>query len=232
MPRQISIAIPSYQRDELLFESFAQVYEDKRISEIIITDDSSDLHLFNRVKEKCDKLPKVKLIRNLFNLDCYKNKHRALSFINSEFGILLDSDNVIGKDYIDKVFQHEWRPDVILTPEWARPHFDFRAYAGSMITKDNVSNFIDKPHFETMLNACNLFVNRDMYLKVFDDKVDPVTSDSIYQCYNWLKGGNAIYITPGLQYFHRVHEGHYQQNLHRTAPGFHESVLQKLRELQ
>ena len=230
--RTISLAIPSYQRDEMLFESFAQVYDDPRLTEIIVVDDASDLELFNRVKEKCEKLPKVNLLRNLFNKDCYQNKKTALSYITNDFGILLDSDNIITKEYIDKIFEYEWRPDIILTPEWARPHFNFMAYSGLLISKENVAEYIDKQHFETCLNACNYFVHRDTYLEVFDEKTDPVTSDSIYQCYNWLAAGNKIQITKGLQYFHRVHKGHYQTNCDRTPKGFHESVLQKLRELK
>jgi glycosyltransferase involved in cell wall biosynthesis len=229
--RTLSLAIPTWNRTDILFESFVQVYDDPRVSEIIIVDDCSDMGCFNEMRDKFAALTKIKLIRNITNVDCYQNKYRALSFINNEFGILLDSDNVIGVDYLDKIFEYEWRPDIILTPDFAQPNFNFKAYSGLLITKENVAEYIDKPMFETMLNAANYFVNRDNYVKVWDDKVDPVTSDSIFQCYNWLAAGNKIHVVPNLHYFHRVHRGHYQTNVNRTAPGFHESILNKLRQL-
>jgi len=231
--RQISIAIPTYMREDMLFECFAQVYDDPRINDITIVDDASDLDLFNRIKEKCDKMPKVRLLRNPTNRDCYRNKMTALSFIGCEYGILLDSDNVIDKNYLDRIFEYEWVPEIILTPDFAQPSFNFTAYSGLLVTKENVAEYIDKPLFETMLNAANYFVNRTQYLRSWDGNIDPVTSDSIFQCYNWLVAGGKIQVVKGLNYFHRVHPGsHYQTQNNRTAPGFHNSILQKLRELK
>lgn len=229
--RKISLAIPTWERDELLASSFANVYDDPRISEIVIVDDCSDLKLFDEVKRKFDSLSKVRLLRNIINVDCYQNKMRTVSFCNNEFCILLDSDNSISKDYIDKIFEYEWRPDIILTPDFAVPNFNFQAYSGLLISKENIAEWIDKPMFETMCNAANYFVNRDKYVEVWDGSVDPVTSDSIYMAYKWLAAGNKIQVVKDLIYFHRVHRGHYQINVNRTAPGFHESVLNKLRQL-
>jgi len=109
----------------------------------------------------------------------------------------LDSDNGIGKDYIDKIYEiPEWDIDTIYTPSFAMPKFDFRAYEGLTITKESVADYIDKPMFEVMLNAANYFVHPFMYLEVFDDTINPVTSDSIFQCYNWLNEGKKILCIP------------------------------------
>jgi len=210
------------------------VHDDERIKSILVNDDDSELEQFEILKKNCLIFDKVKLCRNLFNIDCSANKMRSIWLSECEYNILLDSDNVIdSKNYIDKIFEYEWRPDIILTPDFAEPHFDFRSYSGLLITKENVSEYIDKPMFETMLNANNFFVNRDKYLEVYgEDKFDPVTSDSIYFCYKWLASGNKIQVVPGLKYFHRVHRGHYQENVHRTMPGFHQSILDKLKQLK
>lgn len=231
--RQISICIPSWNRSEMTIESFYDVYEDERIGEIIIVDDASDMEIFEDLKSMCDALPKVKLYRNLTNQDCYRNKMTAVSYANYPFLILLDSDNKIDKNYLDRLFEiQEWDEKTIYTPEFASPNFNFNDYAGLLITKENVSEYIEKPMFETMLNAANYFVSRDEYLKVWDETVDPVTSDSIFQCYNWLASGNKIQVVPGLIYQHNVHPGsHYQNNKDRTPIGFHEDILNKLRQL-
>lgn len=233
--RLLSIAIPTFNRAEMTIEAFYDVYNDERVFEIVISDDASDSVIFQYLKSMTDYLSKVKLFRNYVNVDCYKNKKRAIEYCdNTTDGcILLDSDNIINKDYIDKLYEiPEWDINTIYTPSFAMPQFDFRAYEGLVVTKENVADYIDKPMFEVMLNAANYFVNPFMYLEVFDDTVTPVTSDSIFQCYNWVNEGKSIYVVPGLQYKHRVHPGsHYQNNKMRTPLGFHESILNKLRQM-
>lgn len=230
--RQISICIPSWNRSDMTIESFYDVYEDERIGEIIIVDDASDLEIYEDLKSMTDVLSKVRLYRNLTNQDCYRNKMTAASYANYPFIILLDSDNKIDKSYLDILFEiKEWNERTIYTPEFAAPNFNFNEYAGLLITKENISEHIDKPMFETMLNAANYFVHRDEYLKVWDGTVDPVTSDSIFQCYNWLAAGGKIQVVPNLIYQHKVHAGHYQTNVSRTPIGFHEDILQKLKQL-
>lgn len=230
--RRISIAIPSYNRSRMTIESFIDIYDDERISEIVIVDDASDLEVYAELQNFINGFEgtKIKLFRNKTNRDCYVNKATALSYTNNAFSILLDSDNRIDLQYLDKIFSCEWENDTIYTPEFAFPNFDFRTYADILITKENVSQYIDKPMFETMLNAANFFVNANQYIEVWDENTDPVTSDSIYLVSRWLAAGNKVQVVKGLQYFHRVHNGsHYQNERHRTPEGFHESILQTIR---
>jgi glycosyltransferase involved in cell wall biosynthesis len=231
--RKISVAIPVYNRTEMCIKAFQDVYDDERISEIVIVDDASELHLFEELKSLCEFFPKVKLYRNLSNQDCYQNKAISLGYTNNEFSILLDSDNVIDKSYLDRIYEQEWSSDTILTPSFAAPLFDFRPYEGLVISRENVAEYIDKPMFETMLNAANYFVSPYNYLEVFDEKTNPVTSDSIYQIYNWLLEGNKVKVVPGLTYHHEVHSGsHYINNVARTPQGFHETILNNLRNMK
>lgn len=232
--RKISISIPTWNRFEETMESFMDVYYDDRIEQITIVDDASDFRYYEQLAGLCSHLEKVNLRRNESNSDCYRNKYLSLVFTYKQRSILLDSDNKISKDYIDKLYSiPEWDSKTIYTPSFASPHFDFRAYEGITVTKENVAEYIDKPMFEVMLNAANFFVDRNEYIRIWDRDTDPVTSDSIYFCLKWLEAGNKIYVVPGLTYHHRVWEdSHYQKNQHRTPQGFHESILQKLRELK
>lgn len=232
--RKISLAIPSWEREELLYKSFSLVHDDERISEIIVVDDCSNIELFDRIRLHCEaNFPKVFLHRNITNIDCYRNKARALSYCNNQFAILLDSDNMIGKSYLDKIFEYDWRVDTILAPSFAEPMFDYRAYAGLVVSKSNVAEYMDKPLFSTGLNTANFFVNCHGYLKVFDETIDPVTADSIFMAYNWLNAGGEIHFVKFLEYFHRVHDGsHYQKNVSRTPTGFLESIELKLKSLR
>lgn len=227
------MCIPTYNRTDLLVESIIQVINDERVSEIVIVDDASHGNIYDLIVGFFLPYPKVRLFKNDKNLDCYFNKREAVSKATNEYLILLDSDNVIGTDYLDMIYNQQWEPEKILQPCFAKPHFDFRKYSSLLVNKENVSKYVHDSTFTTALNAFNFFINRDKYLQVWNGSVNPVTSDSIYFNYCWLAAGNEIYFTPGLQYEHRVHDGsHYKNNVGRTPQGFHESIIKKLKELR
>ena len=228
----ITLSITTWNRDSLTFDSFRNVLNDDRISEIVIVDDCSDERIYNNLVFMCNGLEKVKIYRNEKNLGCYHNKRRAVELASNEWVILFDSDNVIKSDYLDAIDGVYLVPDGLFQPEFARPHFDFRGFVGAVVSKSNIKQWIDIPHFSTMLNAMNFFINRDEFLKVFDQaKEEPWTADSIYFNYLWLKAGNSIYVTPGMSYEHRVHEGsHYKANVHKTG-NFYNDVIKMIKEL-
>jgi glycosyltransferase involved in cell wall biosynthesis len=231
----ISLCLTTYNRTDLLFESFRQVIDDDRISEIVIVDDHSPIEVFNKIYDHTKGIPKVKLYRNEKNLDCYRNKREAVSKATNEWVIIFDSDNIMTKGYVNTLFTttYTWDDRCIWQPSFARPHFNFTKYENKFFNKSSIIRYANDGTIQTMLNAMNYFVNRDEYLRVWDGSVDPVTSDSIFQNYNWLKAGHSIYVVPGLEYEHRVHNGsHYQNNVKRTPRGFHDSIIQKLKELR
>ena len=229
--RTLSICIPTWNRVEMTLNSFKEVYNDDRVEAIIIVDDASEMHIYNKLKEECDKLSKVKLYRNLTNRDCYANKYVSISLSPTDYCIILDSDNQIDTLYLDKIFEQEWSEDMILAPDWAKPTFNYTEYSDLIVSKDNLKQYIDKPMFETCLNCMNYFVNKDAYCDVWDATTDPVTSDSLFQNYNWLMSGKYIHIVHELRYNHLVHnQSHYINNVQRTGD-FREILLEKIRKL-
>lgn len=236
--RKISLCIPTYNRYELLIDSFVNVLADERIDEIILSDDVSDLAIYEKVQKFVSGISKIKLYRNEENQDCYRNKMTSLTYAKNQYCILLDSDNKIGQDYIDKIYEIEnWDNHVAYLPCWAMPHFDYRKYEGRTITKENATASMNDPTFTTMLNTANFFVNKDFYIKSWDGSVNPHTADSIFMNYQLLKNGGKLYVVPGLTYLHRVDDhsdeesGHYQKNCHKTG-NFHSETEQKLKELR
>lgn len=232
--REISVCIPSYNRFEMTVQVFEKIYDVDEVTEIIISDDCSTDDSYDKLVEYAKKFHKIRVFRNQENQDCYRNKKTSIELATNEWCCLWDSDNIFSYDYLFRLFQNpHWDKNTIYTPDFAEPTFNFTQFSGLLITKENVSKWIDAPLFETMLNANNFFVNRNEFLKVWDGSTDPVTSDSIFTTYNWLKAGNKIQVVGGLKYFHRIHDsGHYNSNVHRTPIGFHDSILQKLRELK
>lgn len=232
----ITLCLTTYQRTDLLFESFAQVLTDDRVSEIVIVDDHSDYEIFNAIAWHTKEFSKVKLYRNEKNLDCYFNKREAVSRATNEWVILFDSDNILTKSYIDRIetiIMAGANEKTLYNPSFAKPHFNFTNYSGKLVTRENVASFMGDATFQTMLNAMNYFVNKTQYLKVWDSSIDPVTSDSLYQNYRWMDAGNSIYVVPELYYDHRIHEGsHYRNNVKRTPRGFHEDIIQRLKTMR
>lgn len=238
----IDICITSYNRDDVTIKSFEKVLHDPRVNLIHIVDDHSDTGFYKSLQIKVDRVnsdgnfsrTKVFLYRNERNLDCYRNKYTALGKAQSEFAIILDSDNVIDIDYLDAIYAHTWHPSRIMQPSFARPHFDFRELSGARLHAFNIANTLDQyKSAETMLNAMNYFVHASMYREVFDDATDPVTSDSLYMNCRWIELGGEIFVVPGMEYDHPISkDSHYKHNVKRTPSGFHESIVKRLKSLR
>jgi len=228
----ISLCLTTYNRYELLLESFNDVLKDPRIGEVVIVDDMSDEDIYNDLKNAVKWMPKVNLFRNQTNKDCYLNKREAISRAANDYVIILDSDNHIDVNFLDRIYAENWETGLILAPSWAKPTFDYRAFNGLVITKENVVSHMKEKMFSTALNTFNFFINKNEYLKCFDATVDPVTADSIYFNYCWLKAGNRIKIVEGMEYNHLVHVGsHYQLNNHRTG-NFYDLVEKNIMNLK
>ncbi len=217
--RTISLVLTTFNRFDMVLEAISKVINDPRVGEIVICDDRSTDDSYDRLVNHFDQNLKVHVFDNLRNLDCYRNKHKAMEWASSEWCILFDSDNILPVKYLDTLFAlPQWDPDIVYCPEFAEPNFDYTAFSGHLVDRGTVAAFMKQKHFATCLNTCNYFVHRDNYLNVWDRSVDPHTSDSIYQMLNWFRAGKKAMIVPGLRYFHRVHDGsHYIKNHHKTG---------------
>lgn len=216
---KISFCVPTYQRYEMLLRCIAYPLVDDRVDEIIIVDDHSTDDSFKKLTIMLDRVRKVKLFRNSYNMDCYANKREALRNATNDWCILFDSDNVLGKDYIDKLYEQAvWDDNMAYLPSFAKPHFDYRAHEGLVYTKENVHRYMQHDKFRCALNTANYFVNRNTYLELWNEDVNPHTADSMYMNFRYLVAGKTLAIVPGLQYEHLVHEGsHYKNNCHKTG---------------
>ena len=158
---KISIIIPTWERVDMTLRSFSKVYDDERIYKIIIVDDCSSDGVYNELVNRTKDLNKINLYRNDVNLDAYKNKMKSVSLSPTDYCILLDSDNEIDIEYIDKIYEQTWAEDTILQPTFAKPLFDFRILNGLIVNKQNIMEHIDKHHFDTSLNGGNYFFNKE-----------------------------------------------------------------------
>lgn len=215
----ISLCITTYNRYELLLESFDKVLGDPRISEIIIVDDCSKPEILNLLSETLSGsayADRVRLYINEENIGMSRNKVRAIELATNPWCILFDSDNVIDSSYLDALFS-SWEmhkkffgdvpPTQIYCPSFAKPQFDYRAYEGWTIAVPTVRAFMNDGTGQCLMNTCNYVVNREEYLRVYDYNPNMKGTDTIWFNYLWLKAGNSFYVVPGMEYMHRVHAG-------------------------
>lgn len=221
---KLSLCITTYNRYELTIESFAQVLNDPRIDDIVIMDDCSIMEIrskfYNWMLLNTEFGGKVRFIEQAANRGMSLNKRDAIALAKNEWVIILDSDNIIGPDYLDAFFkyfpyntdEHSPSEHFIFCPDFAKPNFDYRALAqgapthGLYNAKDAARCIWDS-RFNCLLNTCNYVVNKEFYLNVYKHNKEHIASDTVWHNYNHLKAGGELAVVPGMQYFHRVHEG-------------------------
>ncbi len=205
----ISLCITTYNRYDMLLESFDKVLGDPRISEIVIVDDASKPEICNLLSETLSGplyADRVKLHINKENLGMSRNKARAVDLATNEWCILFDSDNVIDSSYLDALPEY-LVPSIIYAPAYARPQFDYRKYENVTFDAEMAAGLLGDSRVEMMLNTCNYLVNREEYLNVYEHNPDMKGTDTIWFNYLWLKSGRSIHVTKGMEYMHRVHNG-------------------------
>jgi glycosyltransferase involved in cell wall biosynthesis len=232
---KISVCITTWNRSDMVIKSFSQVLDHPRVDEVVIVDDHSDTGFYKTLQFMVDRInskKKIRLYQNPVNLGCYHNKRAAVAAAKNDWVILLDSDNTIDNSYIDSI------PNIsiattIYAPVFARPTFDFRQYAGKVLTKGNIAALIDKPWISTALNAMNYCVNKFEYLAVWEPREDPLVCDSLLQNYNFISNGGHFYFCTGMEYDHLIHDGsHYKQNVKKTPKGLHDEIIEKFKKLR
>lgn len=207
---KLTLAVTTFNRYDLLLESFAQVIDDHRIDEILICDDHSKEEYWNKIKELPKFNPKIKVVRQLENRGMLVNKRDAVFNSKNEWVIIFDSDNVIGKEYLDAL--EKLHPNIdspskfIHCPEFAKPNFCYRDIPHSFNIKMGWRPDFSNDMVSCFFNTCNYVVNRKEYLSVWEENKDVIAADTIWFNYLWLKSGNYFNVVEGMEYFHRVHE--------------------------
>lgn len=238
----ISLAIPNFNRSDLVIEAFIQVMNNDLINEIVIVDDCSSVGVFDKLTGLIADLNnnKISLYRNDVNLKPLLNKYETVKKCNNDWIILLDSDNIINNDYIETVSRLDKEDDTIYTPETLNKinnggvGWTYKEFNNIIISKNNVKNYIDNSNFETCLNTGNYHFNRKKYMTVIVNNYNDVklsVNDAIYFSYLWLLSGNKIKIVSDLHYIHRIHEGSWYLNNYDGCTASTIDIKRKIREL-
>jgi len=220
MDRKISLAIPYYNNSEYILEAINSSLNDDRVNEIIICDDkSSDLSNLEKILNNINN-NKIKLYKNKVNLGCYHNKLNTISKCTNDWAILLDSDNVIKKDYIDTLYNiPDWNENIIYHPCWAKTFpsdpsifLDFRCFSNRIITKSFYLENFSNNNFQCLINNCNYFLPVKVFMNCMNDiksiferdKMDVLDSAVLFT--NWLCNDKYFFVVNKLIYGHRLHQ--------------------------
>jgi glycosyltransferase involved in cell wall biosynthesis len=181
------------------------VIDDSRIDDILILDDASTDGSFEKLVDHYKDIQKVRVIRQAQNRGMSVSKRDAIALSYCSTVIIFDSDNKLGKDYLDALQAvGVFKENTLYLPVAANPNFDYRKFSGLTITANNIGKYMRDEMFRCALNTCNCLVNRDYYTKAFVEDPKIGCADTINHIYNHLKIGGELYFVPDMEYFHLV----------------------------
>jgi glycosyltransferase involved in cell wall biosynthesis len=205
-----SVAITTYNRPEMTLRAISSVIHNPLCKDVIIVDDHSTPEnvkmLFDLITEIKNK-QKLTIIVNPENIGMSRNKNKAIYLATSETVLILDSDNYVLDGFFEKAKEFSHLRNTILMPANALPEFHYSDFAGRVIDKDNIKEYLDNPIFRVLLNTCNYFVPREKYHATYKYNPDIKETDTLWFNYLWLKDGGRFFIVPGMDYIHEIHEG-------------------------
>jgi glycosyltransferase involved in cell wall biosynthesis len=211
---KLSLAITTFNRYEMTVESFAQVIDDPRIDDVVILDDCSTDNSFAKLVKHFQGNDKVRVIRQAQNRGMGLNKRDAIALAKNDWVAIIDSDNVIGLNFIGALHSFglyegitQLYKSTIYVPDFAKPQFDYRKFSGKRVDRFNAFDLVNDSIGNCLMNTCNYVVNRIEYLKVYEHNPEMKGTDTVWFNYLWLKTGNTFYVVPGMEYYHRIHDG-------------------------
>lgn len=236
----ITVAVPYYNNEKYLEQALELPLRSNYVSEIIIHDDCSNLHVHS-------SHPKVKIYRNETNLGAFKNKYLAVSKSSNEWVYLLDSDNYFFNNSLDIVENitpirgRYYSPSQLhLVDDGLDSSLDGKIvkYNFGIVDSNKAKNLLESGigEFEWLINTGNFFVHRDDYLNsmkdVFENSLYPYfEADAIVFCYNWLKKGNTIEVVENLWYNHRLRSNSYSHSVgskNADSLNYHKQMILQL----
>lgn len=224
---EISVAIPYHgDRGKWTRQTLYYCQSVPQIREIVITKEPKSIFrpgIINR---------KVKIYENEKRLYVFRNKVNAVKKCNSEWVMLIDSDNVIAQFYVKpfiRLPKHD--NNTIYCPEVGHPKLIYSDFLGENIDLETAVRNFHRKDFDMLLNTMNYVVHRKTWLNALEDALndeyEPMSADSTWINYNCMKNGMVMQVVKGMLYLHNIHGGSfYKQN---AAKGVMEN--EKIREM-
>lgn len=217
----ISLAIPTYNSSQYLWDCIKPAILNDFVGEIVIHDDGSNDSEYGNICEIVSKLNtyKIKVFRNKSNQKAFINKYYTVSKCSFDWVYLFDSDNWFDESIIE----------ILKTLDYSKNdtcYIDKTLYVtdGNIITYDyadkvfglnEVKEYIlnSAKHFDWFLNSGNFLVNKQTYINsqkiFFDQNLYHGSIDVLLFSYYWLMNNNKYEVVDGLYHYHRIRPGNY-----------------------
>lgn len=104
---KVTVAIPSYNSELFLIKTVESILsQNKTVDEIIIIDDCSTDKTYEIACELSERYTNLKAYRNANNLGYARNWNRCFELSNSDYLLILHSDDVLKKNIIEKQVEY------------------------------------------------------------------------------------------------------------------------------
>jgi FkbM family methyltransferase len=225
-PIKLSLCIPTKDRYDTFLgkslEHYVAFLKEGIIDEIVIADET--LNDYDKIFEKYNDIIlgnqfKFKLIKNNKILGVFLNKIQVCNLASNDLVALIDSDNFADKEYFInakeyiKTLSNSGNSNVIIAPSFAKPHepLNYKEFAGRVITKGNIREFIGNMRFQVFLNTGNYILSKNITKNI---KYDSSILENITSCdvifFNLLAlqqfNNLEIHILNNMEYTHNVHD--------------------------
>ena len=230
---KISLAIPTHFSSKYLSILLKSINNSELISEIVISDDSNNLHENENIKKIISKYQNshinIVYSQNLSNQGAFNNKYDVISKCSNEIVYQIDSDNIAAKnlDMIISKIINNFDTNRIYYPATLKQFFQnyqyhlfpdrnivrlslddkaVNSYNVSTSIRNNEKITVDK-NIYWILNCGNFIVSKNQYLEVmqsyYRNDSIPLAADALAISYLWLKAGKTIQLSKDLYHFHR-----------------------------
>jgi FkbM family methyltransferase len=211
-PQKISLCIATMDRWSFLRTALPQYLDMYMIDEIVISDENG---------RDCDEIfkafglhPKLRLYSNESQLGAFLNKQKAVSYARNAWVAVIDSDNLAPPSYFSAALRALGDPRVVHMPSRllaykSSTEFDHRKFIGRNITQENVAAGFDGA-VETLLQSGNFVCSKSMFMKAtasYGLERQCNGLDALYKSCLLLRAGAILRVTPGMEYYHAVHDG-------------------------
>ena len=226
---KFSIAIPTFYSSKFIKNTIKPFIGSNVITEIIITEDSSDDLEFNKLSEIIKNIQnktdiEIKVIKNKSRLGAFHNKFEAINNCNNTYIYQIDSDNIPAKNIETVLKNIEITNKTIIYPSSVKQFrniFFNKPYSQEEIILSKKELLIDsdfiKEEISTkkrirdkdiswVLNMGNFIVNKSQYIEVIKPKLkekDFLSADAVALSYFWIEAGGKIRLLESLYHYHR-----------------------------
>lgn len=215
---RFSLCITTMDRyDNFLSVNLPKYINNYFIDEIVICDENGND--VRKIKQNIKNIEKIRFYINDKRKGAFYNKLSCCKLAKNEWIALIDSDNFADIDYFTeandylKNIKKLNNKNIILSPSFAKPNFDFRILSNVCLKKGNFKNIPNyRQNTRTLINAGNYIINKYLVENLkLHDKDKPLIENSnacdvvLFNTLLFEQLNLEMYIVPNMNYEHVVH---------------------------